>query len=215
MVSIKQIILDLGGVIIDLDYECSIKAFESLGIDDFRSRFTQSAQTPVFDAYDKGRISSAEFRDHLRRLMAVDLDDRSIDAAWNAMLIGFPSQRVRFLRELSTRFPLYLLSNTNEIHVEAFTEMLHADPQTRDFEQIFRKVYYSCRIGMRKPDEEIFRFVLNENGFDSSETLFVDDSPQHVKGALACGIRAVHLDVHAGETLEDRLPQLLREFNTR
>lgn len=211
MASIKQIILDLGGVIIDLDYERSLLAFENLGIVDFRQRFTQAAQTPEFDAFDKGQISSAEFREYLRRLVNLDIDDRSIDTAWNAMLIGFPADRIDFLRKLSAKLPLYLLSNTNVIHVEAFTAMLRSDSAVSDFERFFRKVYYSCRIGMRKPDEEIFRFVLNENNLEPGETLFIDDSPQHVRGALACGLQAMCLDVQAGEKLENRLYAVLAE----
>lgn len=209
MGAIKQIILDLGGVIIDLDYERSIIAFENLGVDDFRGRFTQAAQSPIFDAYEKGHISSVEFRDYLRNLISTGTDDNSIDAAWNAMLIGFPPDRIRFLRELAGDLPLYLLSNTNEIHVQAFTQILLDNPDTVDFERIFRKVYYSCRIGMRKPDRDVFEFVLHENGLDPNETLFVDDSTQHVRGALACGIKAVHLDVQAGQKLEARLPGIL------
>ncbi len=209
MAEIKQIVLDLGGVIIDLDYNRSITSFEQLGIVDFSTSFTKKEQASFFDAFDKGHITPAEFRNEVRKLCLEPLSDAEIDSAWNSMLIGFPKHRLEFIRQLSGSYPLYLLSNTNEIHVSAFTQMLNADPDLSGFLGFFNKTYYSCRIGMRKPDSEIFNFVLEDNSIIAKDTLFIDDSPQHVHGAASSGYRAVHLDLEKGDTLEKMLPKLL------
>jgi len=209
MAEIKQIVLDLGGVIIDLDYNRSVTSFEQLGIVDFSTSFTKKEQASFFDAFDKGHLSPAEFRNEVRKLCPEPLSDAEIDSAWNSMLIGFPKHRLEFIRQLSGSYPLYLLSNTNEIHVSAFTQMLNADPDLSDFLGFFNKTYYSCRIGMRKPDSEIFNFVLEDNSIIAKDTLFIDDSPQHVHGAASSGYRAVHLDLDKGDTLEKMLPKLL------
>jgi len=209
MAEIKQIVLDLGGVIIDLDYNRSITSFEQLGIVDFSTSFTKKEQASFFDAFDKGHISPTEFRNEVRKLCPEPLSDAEIDSAWNSMLIGFPKHRLEFIRQLSGSYPLYLLSNTNEIHVSAFTQMLNADPDLSGFLGFFNKTYYSCRIGMRKPDSEIFNFVLEDNSIIAKDTLFIDDSPQHVHGAASSGYRAVHLDLDKGDTLEKMLPKLL------
>lgn len=209
MAEIKQIVLDLGGVIIDLDYNRSITSFEQLGIFDFSTSFTKKEQASFFDRFDKGQLSPAEFRNEVRKLCPEPLSDTEIDSAWNSMLIGFPKHRLEFIRQLSASYPLYLLSNTNEIHVSAFTQMLDSDPDLRDFLGLFTKTYYSCRIGMRKPDSEIFKFVLEDNGISAMDTLFIDDSPQHVLGAAISGYQGVHLDLDKGDTLEKMLPKLL------
>ena len=209
MGSIKHIVLDLGGVIIDLDYNRSITSFEQLGIAEFANTFTKKQQASFFDAFDKGYLTPTAFRNEVRKLCSEPLSDFQIDSAWNSMLIGFPKHRVEFIRQISGKYPLYLLSNTNEIHITAVEEMLRSDPELRDFPEIFKKVYYSCRVGMRKPDREIFDFVLKENGLSADETLFVDDSPQHVRGAASSGYQAVHLDIESGDTLEEVLPKIL------
>lgn len=203
---IRNIIFDLGGVIINLDPPATIRAFEALGAAGFSDIYTQLQQNPVFDQYDKGLVSNAGFRKELKDLTGLSLSDADFDTAWNAMLLDFPKHRLDLLKVVKPRYRTFLLSNTNFIHVEAFEADLLNNHGCPDLSSFFEKAYYSCNMGMRKPDREIFDFVLKENNLEPAETLFIDDSPQHVEGARLAGIQAVQLG--RGEELEDLLNKL-------
>ena len=187
---IRNIIFDLGGVILNLDPAATQKAFETIGLADFEKHYTTIRQTGCFDDFDRGKISEKEFRDHLKKFLPATITDDAIDKAWNAMLLDLPKERLDLLQSLGKKYRLFLLSNTNEIHVTAFSSYLQKEFGFSDFSSYFERWYYSCRIGKRKPDVEIFQFVLNENGLIAEETLFIDDSPQHVEGAKKVGIKS-------------------------
>jgi HAD superfamily hydrolase (TIGR01509 family) len=190
---IRNIIFDLGGVLLNLDMEKTSKAFRDLGMKDFDKHFTQAKQSGVFDDFDCGKTSPAEFRSSLKKHLPEIVSDEQIDAAWNAMLLDLPKERLELLQALGKKYRLFLLSNTNEIHVTAFSAYLEKTFGKKDFSDYFENWYYSCRIGMRKPDAEIFEFVLRENKLQAEETIFIDDSIQHVEGAKLCGIRSLLL----------------------
>ena len=187
---IRNIIFDLGGVIINLDMPATARAFRALGMTDFDLHYTQAKQSGLFDAFDKGEITPQDFRDGLKPYLPAQTTDAAIDEAWNAMLLDIPAKRLEALSGLKKKYRLFLLSNTNEIHVTAFSAYMQRCFGFADFSGYFEKAYYSCRIGKRKPDKEIFDFVLNENQLIASETLFIDDSAQHLEGARLSGIRA-------------------------
>lgn len=205
---IRNIIFDLGGVLINLDMEATAKAFRALGMTDFDAHYSQAKQSGLFDAFDKGQITPQEFREGMKPFLPAGTTDAQIDAAWNAMLLDLPGERLALLRELRKKYRLFLLSNTNEIHVTAFSASLQqAHEGFTDFSDYFDRWYYSCRIGKRKPDAEAFLHVLEENDLLAEETLFIDDSKQHVEGALQTGIRAALLDVHGGEEITSFMRQ--------
>jgi glucose-1-phosphatase len=191
---IKNIIFDLGGVLINLDYGATREAFIRLGFTDFDNVYSQAQQNGLFDALDKGTLSPAEFRDKIRTYIDRSVTDKEIDDAWNAMLLDVPAERLELLKRLKEKYRLFLLSNTNTIHVERFSAELQRVHGTPDFTPYFEKWYYSCNIGMRKPDAEIFLHVLNENNLRAEETVFIDDSVQHIVAAQALGIRTVFLE---------------------
>src|SRR5690606_27785293 len=110
--------------------------------------------------------------------------------AWNAMILDFPVERLRFLEELSKKYRLFLLSNTNDLHIDAVRRALEKTTGHKNLEQYFEKTYFSSAIGMRKPDTRIFEFVCSENNLDPAKTIFIDDSPQHIEGAKSVGIEA-------------------------
>ncbi|MCZ8285071.1 MAG: HAD-IA family hydrolase, partial [Bacteroidia bacterium] len=116
-------------------------------------------------------------------------DDLMLEA-WNAMLLDFPLHRLELLKALKSKYRLFLLSNTNETHVREFEASLLNSQGYQNLEPFFEKVYYSCRMGMRKPDTEIFDYVLKENKLVPEETLFIDDTIHHIEGALKTGIQA-------------------------
>ena len=191
----KTIIFDLGGVILNIDYSLTEKAFSNLGISDFKSLFSQAQQTALFDNYEKGFISSADFRIELKKYLPKNISNSEIDHAWNAILLDLPKERIDFLKKIKTTHRTFLLSNTNDIHIQTFNQYLQKEFVIPNLSSLFEKMYLSYEIGMRKPDVEIFEFVLNENKLIASETLFIDDSIQHIEAAKRLGMNAYWLDV--------------------
>lgn len=190
MSEIKNIIFDLGGVIINLDIPKTIAEFNKLSVVPFESIYTQLQQSPIFDLFDKGQISETDFFKELKKYLKEDVTDTQMIDAWNAMLLDFPIHRLQLLNSLKSKYRIFLLSNTNETHITQLESDLHKEHRYKNLEPFFEKVYYSCRIGMRKPDSDIFKFVLNQNKLNAHETIFIDDSPQHIKGALNTGIQS-------------------------
>jgi FMN phosphatase YigB (HAD superfamily) len=191
--SIKNIILDLGGVLFDLDYFKTEKAFEKLGLGE---SFSQLQQNSLFDDLEEGKISAGTFIEKLISLSRrPDLKSQEIINAWNAMLLGMPSEKFKLLQELKEKYNLYLYSNTNEIHIKAVWKHYKEVHGINDLNDFFIKVYLSNEIKIRKPKKEGFNLILKENNLLSNETVFIDDSPQHVKGALSCGIQGYWLNL--------------------
>lgn len=200
---IRHIILDLGGVILNIDYKKTEQAFTELGIADFGERYSQLRQTELFDKLETGRSNRQEFINALRGICGDQTTDDQIVNAWNAMLLDIPLRRLQILQQLQLHFDLFLLSNTNEIHEEAFNKILKTQCGFNSMGMFFDKVYYSHRVGMRKPDKEVFQLILDQNSLDPAKTLFVDDSPQHIEGAKALGIQTIYLE--PGMTIEDHI----------
>ncbi|MCF8256044.1 MAG: HAD family phosphatase [Flavobacteriales bacterium] len=196
-----NIIFDLGGVILNIDYHRTIHAFSLLGMKDFAATYTQLHQSATFDAFERGELSAKGFRDALRPQLRPQVTDGEIDGAWNAMLLDLPSERLRLLNLLKEQRRIFLLSNTNSIHVQAFENDIEAVHGSGALRACFERAYYSCDVGMRKPEERIFRMVVETDGLDLAQTLFIDDSPQHVEGARKAGLSAYHL--MDGETILD------------
>ena len=194
MKDFKNIIFDFGGVIINIDYYRVVNAFVNLGVKDFDRLFSQLSQHHLFDNFDKGLITADEFRDEIRSISNVPLTDEQIDRAWNAILINLPKENIDLLLQLKKNYRLFLLSNTNEIHEKAFTKMMYEDFGKNVLSDIFERIYFSHKINKRKPDKEIFDLVMAENNIAAKETLFIDDSPQHISGASRLGIQTLLLE---------------------
>lgn len=198
---IRHIILDLGGVILNIDYQATAKAFTELGIKNFPELYSQAVQSSLFDDFETGKIDSAAFLQSMRQLAGIPLAEADIIKAWNAMLLDFPLRRLQLLQQLQLHYDMVLLSNTNEIHEAAFNKILNERHGIPNIGVFFDKVYLSHRVGMRKPDVAIFKRILDDTGFDAAKTLFVDDSIQHVEGARKAGLQAIHLA--SGMTIEE------------
>jgi len=197
---IRHIIFDLGGVLINIDYSLTEKAFIALGIDNFAEIYSQLQQTPLFDELEKGNIGKDDFVIALQKAAGKEIVAASIIDAWNAMLLDFPLRRLQILQQLQLHYDLFLLSNTNEIHEAAFNKILMDANGIPNIGVFFHRIYLSHRVGLRKPMKEIFELVLNENGLKAEHTLFIDDSPQHVAAAKAFGIQTIYLE--KGMTIE-------------
>ena len=206
---IDTLLLDLGGVLIDVDYHRTADAFNALGFDGFEAIYSKAQQDRLFDGFEIGALSPAEFRSRIRALHGNGITDDQVDHCWNAMLGRIPPERIELLRRLRIRYKLLLLSNTNAIHVPAFERIIAEDNGIDDFRTLFDGAYYSCEMGLRKPDAVAFHHVLSRHGAEPSRTLFIDDSIQHVVGAREAGLKAEHLDLHR----EDVLALAKRLFN--
>lgn len=200
---VKHILFDLGGVLLNIDYKLTEKAFIDLGITDFPERYSQLSQTPVFDDFETGKIDKDSFIAQMQGMAGVPLSAQQITDAWNAMLLDYPLRRLQILQQLRLYYDLLLLSNTNEIHEAAFNDILYKAHGMPTVGVFFDKVYLSHRIGMRKPNPEVFRHILDENGLNAADTLFIDDSPQHIEGAKSVGIRTIYME--KGMTIEDNI----------
>jgi len=193
LVKYDNIIFDLGGVLINIDYLKTKHAFEETGIRNFDALFTQFNQDHIFDQFEKGEISPENFYENLINKAEIEISVSEFNRAWNAMLLDFPEKRMRLLEELKKSHKLFLLSNTNSLHIPAFRKSIKQEGLFDRFTMVFEKHYYSSEVGMRKPDTEIFDLVVEENNLLKEKTLFIDDSPQHVEGAKRAGLDALYL----------------------
>lgn len=200
----EAIIFDLGGVIIDLSYQRTAAEFVKLGLENFDGIYSKAKQSNLFDDFEKGILSVDGFRAELKKHLPENTSDHEIDQAWNAMLIDIPVHRVEFIKKLGQKYRIFLLSNTNRIHVKAFSKMADDIFGKNNFLGIFEKYYLSCEMGMRKPDAEIFEKVLSDNNLDRTKTLFIDDSKQHIEGAQLVGLLSELLGVEKGEKIEEK-----------
>lgn len=189
---IQHIIFDLGGVLLNIDYQATVEAFQALGLVNPLEAFTKEQQASLFQDFEKGSIDSDTFISQLQNVMPKASKNDIVDA-WNAMLGEFPKARFAFLEQVSKKYDCYVLSNTNIIHLRAFETIIDNSVGWSAFSNLFTKVYYSHELGMRKPDAEIFIEILNRHNLNPENTCFIDDSPQHVAAAAHIGIRAIHL----------------------
>lgn len=184
---IKNLLIDLGGVLINLDRQRCMDSFKKLGFADVEERLDIQQLHGIFLQQEKGLITSAEFRDEMRKMIGKEISDQQIDEAWNSFLIDIPDYKLDLLLKLRTKYVVYLLSNTNEIHWQWACK--NAFPyRTFKVEDYFEKTYLSFEMHMIKPEPEIFKAVIEDAGIEPQETLFIDDSEINCKAAQKLGI---------------------------
>lgn len=184
---ITTVIFDLGGVIIDLAPERTVTEFATLVNKPVPEILTMYTTHPVFPAHETGRIGDDEFRTSIREMFRVNLSDREIDRCWNAMLVNLPAEKLAMLNRLKKHFTTLVLSNTNPIHL-AYIQEVMLSGQLLD--AYVHHAHYSHELGMRKPDREIFEYVLKAHALTPEQTLFLDDNPDNIQAAGACGMEA-------------------------
>jgi len=205
---IRNIVFDLGGVLLNINYQLTEQAFVQLGIRNFAELYSQAEQSDLFNKLETGKIEPADFRSEIRSLSGLKLSDKQIDKAWNAMLLDMPKHRITMLKELKqSGYKLFLLSNTNEIHYNAYTKSLKEKYDIDGLEEFFNHSFFSHQIGMRKPDTETFKYVLEEAKINAAETIFIDDSIQHIKGARRANIKSYLMKDEIGWFLMKILPR--------
>lgn len=181
--AIKNLIFDLGAVILNLDQDKTLRAFKRLGSD----LDEVNMGSTLFTDFETGKVSADFFVQSLFTQLKGEASKEKIVAAWNAMLLDLPAHRIEMLMALKKKFRLFLLSNTNTIHIEA----VYATHGKEVFEQVFEKIYLSHEIGLRKPKKECYEYVLQDAGIIGSETIFIDDNKGNIRGAEEAGIKTI------------------------
>ena len=206
---LEAIIFDLGGVIINLDYNRTIlELAKAMGASP-NTIAMATTQHDIFHEFERGKITNDEFLEFLDGFTPKDISRDTLIHFWNAMLLDIPAERIALLKRLSEKYRLFVLSNTNDIHIRDFNRILeeaHGYTSLQDI-GVFEKVYLSYEVGHRKPDTEIFSYVVNDAGLTPGRTLFLDDGLPNLEGAKQVGLLTEHvrpdertiLDIFANE----------------
>lgn len=192
---IDSIVFDFGDVFINLDKQATPLALKKLGLTEWSS----TIDSLNFN-FEKGLITRTEFLAGLNNLVP-KASPEEVLAAWNAVLLDFPMYRLEFLEELSKNYTLFLLSNTDSIHINHFKEK-EGEVFYNRFYNCFEKVYFSYDLGKRKPEVEIYHYVINENNLIPEKTLFVDDNLDNIEGAKKIGLQVWHLQKGKEDVIE-------------
>jgi putative hydrolase of the HAD superfamily len=188
----ENILFDLGGVILDINIQATLKLFYELGFPAELMHYPESMQTDIFFRYQTGKLDTEQFRNEIRKATGVEMSNQAFDEAWNAMLVGIPKERTDLLKVLSRRYKLYMLSNTSELHVQVF-EKMYEDVAGESMHDVFEKIYYSHDIGWHKPDQEAWEYVIKDARLKPEETLFLDDTIHNIKASQELGFQAIHI----------------------
>jgi putative hydrolase of the HAD superfamily len=188
----KNILFDLGGVILDINVQATLKQFYELGFPAELMQFPNSMTTDLYFRYETGKLDTEQFRNEIRKAAGIEMTDHAFDEAWNAMIVRFPEERIALLKRLSKRYNLYMLSNTSSLHVKVF-EKMYLEVAGEPMQEVFKKIYYSHEIGWHKPDLEAWEYVLNNAHIKAEETLFLDDNIHNIKASQELGFQAIHI----------------------
>jgi len=206
MKNIDNIIFDLGNVILNIDYQNTIDAFKKIGVPNASSFYSKSSQLNIFNQLETGHISKQNFILEIQKIVPKASASQIINA-WNAILQDLPNERIEILKNIKDKFSIFLLSNTNSIHIEKIINKL-GEKKYEEFYNLFEKVYYSHEVKLRKPNSDIFKLVIKENCLSIKNTLFIDDSIQHIESAKKIGLKTYHLD--GNKTLESIFPDIIQ-----
>lgn len=204
--NIKNVIVDLGGVLVDIDPENTYAEFRRILLPEVQLNLNWDELPEVVVGMETGAWSKEKFKSTLRQACKKGVSDSQIVDAWCAMLEEFKAIRVKYLKDLGEKYNLYLLSNTNVYHVDYF-EKEFKNRYHFSLKKLFKKVYYSHEIGSRKPDLKAFEFVLNDAQLNAAETVMVDDRLDNCQAAEAVGMQVIHVPANTG--LEAIIKKLL------
>lgn len=200
MSQIKNIIFDLGGVLLNIDYVKTSTAFKALGVQGFDDLYSQANANHLFEGLETGEVEEDAFFQAMAGYCHPETSTSQVQEAWNHILLDFRTSSLDYLKKLKEKYTLYLLSNTNSIHVKAFNRILREQTGENSLDDYFTKSYYSHLIRLRKPYPATYKWVLQDAGINAEETLFIDDSVNNIKGAQEAGL-ITHL-LLPGEKIE-------------
>ncbi len=193
LTGIKNIIFDLGNVILNLDFESSIKAFKELGLKDDVLTKHSVFPDPCFYEQEVGTITPEEFRKRVVKILnGKNVTEEQVNSAWLKMVLDIPEHRIKVLQKLGKKYRLYLFSNSNKIHIDKIDEEFK-EQYGFEFPSLFEQQFYSHEIHVRKPDLSSFEKVIQLSGVNPEETLFIDDLEDNIKGAERAGLKTFWL----------------------
>ena len=195
---IKNIVFDLGGVLVDLDFKAAINGLQQAGFANVKEQLQSFDREGIFQKFELGEMTAEEFRTAIRENSTVTLTDEEIDALWNAMLLEIPREKLELILDLRGKYMVYLLSNTNSIHWDFVCKNAfnYRGFRVNDY---FEETFLSYEMHLAKPDKAIYEKVLQDANLLAEETLFIDDSEANCKAAEEVGIHAHHY--HIGDDL--------------
>jgi glucose-1-phosphatase len=189
MSDIKNIIFDLGGVLLNINYHKTADAFKMLGVHQFDEFYSQANANHIFEALETGEISEENFYQTIQPFCSPGTTTVQMQNAWNAMLLDFRADSLAVLESLKEKYNLFLLSNTNSIHLQAFNQIHRNETGKTSLDEYFIKSYYSHIIQLRKPYATTYQWVLQDGNMKAPETLFIDDSIKNIEGANEAGVK--------------------------
>ena len=190
---IKNIIFDLGGVILDIDETIVYKELEKLGISTLELARSKEF-TELMSKFDTGIYTAPTFRKRMKVLVHQEkMTDQKFDAIWNAMLLDIPRERIEAIEKVKKHYKIFLMSNTNVIHYDLYVRDLQLRFGYHEFDELFHKSYFSFAEHLEKPDPRFFELILDHEGLVPDETLFIDDTEKNIKVAQSLGINTYHI----------------------
>jgi len=190
---IDALIIDLGGVILDIDIEGTFDKFKSLGIGPDQPALKLIKENKIFTGFERGEFTPVQFRNEVRKISSSEFSDEEFDEIWNSMILSYPKDRIAALEEFRFKYRTFLMSNTNEIHYHFYSKVLNDSFGYEHLDELFEKAYYSHTSGIRKPDPKFFELILKENNLKAETTLFVDDFIENIEAAQSLNIQTHHI----------------------
>ncbi|HNX87512.1 MAG TPA: HAD family phosphatase [Paludibacteraceae bacterium] len=199
--NVTTIIFDLGGVIIDLDWNLCIHNFENLGIFNMKNLVSTTLQKGFVLDYEMGMITDAQFRDEIRKNASGEVADHQIDHAWTSLLVGIPEEKLNLLSELKKKYKILMLSNTNNLSFRYSEKMFEVNG--KNINDFFDKCYLSYKMKLAKPKPEIFEALLEDAGVKAEECLFLDDGIHNIETASELGMQTWLVEPYTSLSLND------------
>lgn len=191
---ITNIIFDFGGVVLDIDPAQTLNELKKLGFEDVGLLENPAFKEGIMNKFERGILTPETFRKKVRNFLKIKASDQEIDEAWNALLFDIPKERIAVIEQAKKHYNIFLLSNSNEIHYDVYVRDLQLRFGYREFDQLFDKAYFSFDLHLSKPNPEIFEFVLDQHKLIPEETLFIDDTLEHIEAARNLGLHVYHLE---------------------
>jgi putative hydrolase of the HAD superfamily len=186
--AIDAFLFDLGGVVIDIDFEQCARAWACAADIDVQHIHAHFEADDTLAALERGEIDHQHYFRHLRGQLHIDLSDREFVQGWEQILVGTVPGIDTCLERLARHYPLYALTNTNRLHESVWRRRYAATLAP------FTHIFSSARLGMLKPDAAIYRHACREMGLPAANILFIDDLPANIEGAQACGMQTLQVD---------------------
>lgn len=204
MENIRNLIFDLGNVILNIDTKLSEIAFAKYGMNDFEKLYTLASQNELFDRLEVGSITENEFYDEFRKVTGCKLGNQILEQCWDALIMDFPTARIEMLKRLKNegKYRTFILSNTNIIHYRFYTALLKRVHGVDGLESLVEYAYFSHEIGLKKPNRNIFDYVVEHSHIKPEESIFIDDNEANIKAANALGFNTIFLKDNNMENLK-------------